>query len=92
MNRGEKNVGKNARNRAADMESVLRALDSFCATECEHPWACEGCPVDGAKRKLVWLSLEARVRAIEGEMEARTVREMNAPSRHLTVIRGGKSR
>lgn len=77
------------RKQAEKMEAVLRELDGFCA-ECDHVWACEGCPIDKAKRKMVWLSLESRIKVLGEALTPDEKKNIDQPSRHLTLIQGGK--
>lgn len=79
------------REKARQMEGVLQELDSYCA-ECHHNWACEGCPIDGAKRKMVWLVMETRVQALGESLDRATMQAMNMPMTHLRLLPGGRQK
>jgi len=66
-------------------------LDSYCA-QCTHKWACEGCPIDAAKNKMVWLLMEARIKVLGESLDQETIKVLDRPCRHLVVLPGGKKR
>jgi hypothetical protein len=73
------------------MEAVLQELDGYCA-ECTHNWACEGCPIDDAKRKMVWMIMETRVQALGESLDRATAEAINMPMTHLRLLPGGRQK
>ncbi|GMA49368.1 hypothetical protein GCM10025857_07250 [Alicyclobacillus contaminans] len=55
-------------------EKVARLLDSFCAGECDHTWACDGCPIALARRTLEWSLSVVRVDALNKTLTPEEVR------------------
>ena len=66
-------------------EAVARLLDSFCAGECDHTWACDGCPIEQAKQILRWSLATARIDEYHQALTPDQLRGM------LRVVEGGKT-
>jgi len=77
------------RKTADQMDAVLAELDCFCA-ECMHNFDCETCPIDAAKKKMVWMLVEARCQVFNETLDEETIRDIDRPCRHLVVLPGGK--
>ena len=65
-------------------EHVCALIGKYCANECDHAWACDGCVLAEAKERLAWSHLETR---LPGLRDGRTPRQRRAA---FDLVKGGR--